>query len=198
MCIYENADCEIYEDLMSIVYFPVSKIHLADNFMKENSNKDCVMNVKNIEISDELIQNLSGWQIYPGTESLGESSKRINGKVDFNVVRNPNNGPTLFDGPMNLALSVCIYIYTYAHFLSKHFSQDLLISFIFCMKLRNHRFSKLTGLNFFVMLSLARKWDKKAQNGPIFPFIHYCSIFLWIGSLVCLGFFYILHEVEGP
>ena len=25
---------------MSTVYFPVSKIHLYDNYMKENSNKD--------------------------------------------------------------------------------------------------------------------------------------------------------------
>ena len=58
---------------MSTVYFPVSKIHLNDNYMKENSNKDCVVNVKNIEISDELGQNLSGRQIYPSTKSLGES-----------------------------------------------------------------------------------------------------------------------------
>ena len=45
---------------MSAVYFPVSKIHLTDNYMKENSNSDCVANVKNFEISDELDQNLSG------------------------------------------------------------------------------------------------------------------------------------------
>ena len=63
-CIYENADCEIYKDLMSTVYFPLSEIHLTDNCMKENSNKDCAVNVKNAEISDELGENLSGWQIY--------------------------------------------------------------------------------------------------------------------------------------
>ena len=48
------------------------------------------MNVKNVENSDELDQNLSEWQIYPSTESPRESSKRISGKVDFNVVRDPN------------------------------------------------------------------------------------------------------------
>ena len=42
---------------MFTVYFPVSKIHLTDNSIKENSYKDCVVNVKNVEISDELSQN---------------------------------------------------------------------------------------------------------------------------------------------
>ena len=36
------------------------------------------------------VKNLSLCQIYPSTESLEENSKRINGKVDFNVVRDPN------------------------------------------------------------------------------------------------------------
>ena len=53
-CTHENADYEIYKDLMSTVYFPVSKIHLTDNYMRESSNNDCVVNVKNFEISDEL------------------------------------------------------------------------------------------------------------------------------------------------
>ena len=53
--------------------------------MKQNSNTDCTVNVKNVAISDELGQNLSR-----STESPGASSKRINGKVHFNVVRNPN------------------------------------------------------------------------------------------------------------
>ena len=39
---------------MSTVYFPLSKIHLTDNYMRESSNNDCVVNVKNLEISDEL------------------------------------------------------------------------------------------------------------------------------------------------
>ena len=45
---------------MSIFYLPVAKIHLTDNYMKENSNNDCAVNVKNIEINYELCQNLSG------------------------------------------------------------------------------------------------------------------------------------------
>ena len=60
---------------MSTVYFHVSKIHLTDNCMKENSNKDYVANVKNVEISDELGKNLSRWQIYPSTKSPGENGK---------------------------------------------------------------------------------------------------------------------------
>ena len=44
---------------MPTVYFPVSKIHLTDNYMKETSNKDCAMNVKNLEISDELGQRMA-------------------------------------------------------------------------------------------------------------------------------------------
>ena len=90
---------------MSIVYFPVSNIHLTDNYMKENSNKDCVVNVKNAEISDELGENLSGWQIYPSTESPGESFERNNGKVDFNVVRDPN----ISLGLINYGENVCFY-----------------------------------------------------------------------------------------
>ena len=104
-CIYENADYEIYKDLISTVYLPVSKIHLTDNYMKENSNKDCVVNVKNAEISDELGENLSGWQIYPSTESPGESFERNNGKVDFNVVRDPN----ISLGLINYGENVCFY-----------------------------------------------------------------------------------------
>ena len=40
--------------------------------------------------SDKVGQNLPGWQIHHSTESPGESSKRTSGKVDFNVVRDPN------------------------------------------------------------------------------------------------------------
>ena len=63
------------------------------------------------------------------------------------------------------------------------------------MKLRDHKYSKLTELNFFGKFLLAQKQAKKAQNGPICVFVRYDSIFLRIGSLV---FFCILHEVEGP
>ena len=43
---------------MSTVYFYVSNIHLTDNHMNKNSNIDCVVDVKNVEISDKLGQNL--------------------------------------------------------------------------------------------------------------------------------------------
>ena len=46
--------------------------------------------MKNVEISDELGEHLSGWHIYPSTESPGESFERISGKVGFNVVRDSN------------------------------------------------------------------------------------------------------------
>ena len=65
----------------------MSKIHLTDNYMKESSNNECVVNAKNFEINDELGQNLSERQIYPSTESPKESSKRISEKVYFNVVK---------------------------------------------------------------------------------------------------------------
>ena len=76
-CTYENIDYEICKDLMSPVYFPVSKIHLSDNYKKENSDNDWIVNLKNFKISDEIVQNLSGQQIYPITEYPKESSKRI-------------------------------------------------------------------------------------------------------------------------
>ena len=98
-CTYENADYEIYKDLMSTVYFPVSKIHLTDNYMKGSSNNDCIVNVTNFEISHELGQNLSGRQIYSSTESPKESSKRIGEKVDSNVVR--DNRPSIPLGLIN-------------------------------------------------------------------------------------------------
>ena len=44
---------------MSTVYFPVSKYNSTNIYMKENSNTDCVVNVKSVAISNEL-----GLQIY--------------------------------------------------------------------------------------------------------------------------------------
>ena len=41
--------------------------------MKENSNNDYSVNVKNFEICDEPGQNLSERQIYPSAESPKES-----------------------------------------------------------------------------------------------------------------------------
>ena len=90
---------------MSIVYFSVSKIHLTDNYIQESSNNDCVVNLKNFEISDELGQNFSGSQIYPSTESPKEGSKRINEKVDFNVLRDPN----ISLGLKNYGENVCFF-----------------------------------------------------------------------------------------
>ena len=46
--------------------------------------------MKIFEISDELGQSLSGWQIYSGTESPKESSKAISEKENVHVVRDPN------------------------------------------------------------------------------------------------------------
>ena len=90
---------------MSTVYFPVSKIRLTDNYMKENSNNDCVVIVKNFEISDEPGKNLSGQQIYPSTESPKESSKRISEKLNFNVLREPN----IPLGLINYGENVCFF-----------------------------------------------------------------------------------------
>ena len=98
---------------MSTVYFPVTKIHLTDNYLKENSNNDSAVNVKNVEVTDEISQNLSGWQIYPSTESPGKSSKRIGGKVDFNVVRDPNT-PL---GLLNYGENVCFFNSIVYHYL---------------------------------------------------------------------------------
>ena len=77
---------------MSTVYFPVSKYHLTNIYKKENSNTDCFVNVKSVEISNELGQRLPGLQIYPNfaenseSESLTGRSKRISSKVDFKKI----------------------------------------------------------------------------------------------------------------
>ena len=75
----------------------------------------------------------------------------------------------LCEGPMNLGLSICMYI----HFLPQHLSQDWQISFffIFCLKFRDHKYLKLTELNFLGKFSLARKW----ANLPICPFLQHFS-----------------------
>ena len=66
---------------------------------------------------------------------------------------------------------------------------------IFCLKLSDHKYSKLTKWNFFEKILAWPKMGQKAQNGSICQFVHYYSIFLRIFSLV---FFYILHRVERP
>ena len=95
-CANENADYEIYKDLISTVYFSMSKYHLTNMNMKESSNTDCVVNKKSVEISNELGQSLLGVQIYPNfgqnseSESFAGRSKRISSKVDFNIIRDTN------------------------------------------------------------------------------------------------------------
>ena len=69
-CTNENADYEIFKDLMTTILFLVSNIHLTGNFMNRNSDNGFVVNVKNVETSDEVGQNLSGWQNYPSTKFL--------------------------------------------------------------------------------------------------------------------------------
>ena len=96
---------------MSTVYFPVSKYHLTNIYTKENSNKDCVVNVKRVEISNELSQSSPGVQIYLNLsqnsefESLAGRSKRISSKVHFNVTRDPN----ISLGLENYGENVCFF-----------------------------------------------------------------------------------------
>ena len=101
---------------MSAVYFPVSKHHLNNIYMKkkkmkQNSNTDCVVNVKSVGISNELGQSLPGLQIYPDftqnieTGSLVGSSIRVSLKVDFNVMRDSN----IQVGLINYGENVCIF-----------------------------------------------------------------------------------------
>ena len=79
--------------------------------MKENSKTDSIANMKSDKISHELDQSLSGLQIYPNfaqkskSESLGERSKRISRKVDFNVLRDPN----IPLGLINYGENVCFF-----------------------------------------------------------------------------------------
>ena len=61
--------------------------------MKESSNNDCVVNVKNF------------WQICPSTEFPKESSKRFSEKVDFKVVRDLN----IPLGLINYGENVCFF-----------------------------------------------------------------------------------------
>ena len=72
-CTFENADYEIYKDLMSNVYFTVSKYHVTNIYLKENSNTDCAVNVRSVEISYKLGQSLPGLQIYPNFAQNNES-----------------------------------------------------------------------------------------------------------------------------
>ena len=100
-CTHENAEYEIYKDLLSTVYFPVSKYHLTDS----------VVNVKSNEISNKQGQNLSGLQICPNlarnseSESVAETSKRISMKLDFSVIIDQN----ILLGVMNYGINFCFF-----------------------------------------------------------------------------------------
>ena len=110
-CSNENADYEIYKDLTSTIYFPVSKYNLTNINMKESSNADCVVNKKSVEISNELGQSLLRVQIYPNfghnseSESFAGRSKRISSKVDLNIIRDPN----IPLGLVNYGENVCFF-----------------------------------------------------------------------------------------
>ena len=67
-------------------------------------------------------------------------------------------------GPEQPSLSISSLI--------QHFSQNWQISFflIFCMKLKDHKYFKLTEPNYLGKFLLARKWAKKAENGPVCQF----------------------------
>ena len=49
--------CNIHFDLMSTVYFPVSKYRLTNTFLKESSNTYCIVNVKMVQVGNKLCQN---------------------------------------------------------------------------------------------------------------------------------------------
>ena len=59
-CTYENAD-----------YFPVSEIHLTDNYMKESSNNDCIVNVTNCDGLRRCDQNRKVPGSNPARRSAG-------------------------------------------------------------------------------------------------------------------------------
>ena len=71
------------------------------------------MNVKIVEISNELGQNLSGLQIHPNFDLNGESEslagrcKRISSKVNLIVVRDPNIPLGLINWGKSFFLELC-------------------------------------------------------------------------------------------
>ena len=93
-CANENADYEIYKDLMSTFYFPVSKYHC-----------------ESVEISNELGRSLLRMHVYPNfgqnseSESFAGRSKRISSKVDFSIIRDPN----IPLGLVNYGENVCFF-----------------------------------------------------------------------------------------
>ena len=90
--------------------------------MKENSNTDCVVNVKSIEISNELGQSLPRFQIYRNfaqnseSESLLGRYKRVSSKVDFNTVRDPNGKSVCF---FNFVIQVLYSLPVFKDYINK-------------------------------------------------------------------------------
>ena len=75
-------------------------------------------------------------------------------------------------------------------FLWRFYQNWYVIFFIFCMKLRNHKHSKLKKPNFYGKFLLTQNQAKRAQNGTIFSFVCYNCTFLRIDSLVFFGILY--------
>ena len=86
---------------------------------------------------------------------------------------------------------ICVFV----RYNSTFFRIGALVFLIFCMKLRNRNYSKLTESSFLKKFLLVQEWTKNVQNSPVYLFVLYGSIFLRIGSL---DFSHILHKVEGP
>ena len=62
-------------NLMSTIYFRVVEHHLTNNYIKENSDKVCVLNVNSVEINELLGQNLSELKVYSSFVENSESEK---------------------------------------------------------------------------------------------------------------------------
>ena len=84
---------------------------------------------------------------------------------------------------------ICVFV----RYDSTFFRIGSLVFFIFCMKLSDHKYSKLMELNFLGRFSPAQKHTKGSKMVELVHLTVY-SVFRRFGLLM---FFYILHEVEG-
>ena len=106
--------------------------------------------MKNFEISDELGQNLSGWQICLSTESPKESSRRFSEKVDFNVLKDPN----IPLGLINNGENVCFF--------------DSVIQVLYCLPLFRHYMNKLGPPVKGVVMKIRKLFRKiETSNQPV-------------------------------
>ena len=94
--------------------------------------------------------------------------------------RLPKSGPKSLKWPN---LFICLLL--------QHFSQDCLVSFFFHIlyEIEEPYVLKTDGASFFEKFSLALKWARDVQNGPIYSFVRYYNIFLRIDSLVVFFIF---------